>query len=96
MFDEYPRPQLRRASWINLCGEWDYAITGTPVFPAEWDGKITVPFSPEAPASGVRRLIRKNDYLWYRRGCVFEPGGGRVLVHFGAADQKAVVWCNGT
>ena len=96
MFDEYPRPQLRRTSWINLCGEWDYAITGTPVFPGEWDGKITVPFSPEAPASGVRRLVRKKDYLWYRRECVFAPGSGRVLVHFGAADQRAVVWCNGT
>ena len=24
---EYPRPQMRRDSYYNLNGEWDYAIT---------------------------------------------------------------------
>lgn len=95
MFDEYPRPQMQRDDWLNLCGEWDYAITDSPRFPTAWDGKIRVPFSPEAPASGVSRLVQPEDYLWYRRRIEYPPLGQRILLHVGAADQKAVVFCNG-
>ncbi len=95
MFDEYPRPQMTRPNWINLCGEWDYAITHSAAKPAVWEGKIVVPFSPEAPASGVSRLVKSGDYLWYRLTTKFPtPAGERLLLHFGAVDQKAVVWCN--
>ena len=44
---EYPRPQMVRANWTNLNGEWDYAVTSvteTPALPEKWDGKILVPF----------------------------------------------------
>ena len=95
MFDEYPRPQMERARWWNLCGPWQYAVTGSDEPPAAWDGTIPVPFSPEAPASGVGRTVRPEDrYLWYRR-TVTMPEGDKVLLHFGAVDQRAVVWCNG-
>lgn len=95
MFDEYPRPQMQRPQWINLCGEWDYAITRTAAMPTEWDGKILVPFSPEAPGSGVSRLVKPGDFLWYRLQTRFPATDGRLLLHFGAVDQRAVVWCNG-
>lgn len=95
MFDEYPRPQLERAEWLNLCGEWDYAITATARPPQTWDGRILVPFSPEAPASGVNRTLEPGQFLWYRRQARFPWTGTRVLLHFGAVDQQAVVWCNG-
>ena len=49
---EYPRPCLRRDSYLNLNGPWDYAITRSPEFPAQWDGSILVPYPPEALASG--------------------------------------------
>ena len=41
---EYPRPQMTRPEWVNLNGEWDYAIllNESPV-PKTLDGKILVP-----------------------------------------------------
>ena len=31
---EYPRPQLRRDSYINLNGYWDYQISKSKEYPA--------------------------------------------------------------
>ena len=33
---EYPRPQLRRNSYLNLNGIWEYAITKTAEKPASF------------------------------------------------------------
>lgn len=93
---EYPRPQLARRDWMNLNGMWDYAINTSTRFPKEFDGQICVPYSPEAPLSGVNRALKSNEYLWYRRR-VAVPGafaGKRLLLHFGAVDQTATVWVN--
>ena len=93
---EYPRPQLARQGWINLNGPWDYAINESRRFPQHFDGKILVPFSPETELSGVQRSPKAGEYLWYRRS-VSLPGsfsGKRILLHFGAVDQIAVVWVN--
>ncbi len=95
MFNEYPRPQMARKFWQNLCGAWDYAITQSAAFPSVWEGKIQVPFSPEAPASGVGRALKRGEFLWYRLQTRLPNTDGRVLLHFGAADQRAVVWVNG-
>lgn len=95
MFDEYPRPQMERSSFVNLCGTWEYAMTDSPRRPKTWDGEIVVPFSPETKASGVERFLQPGRYLWYRREVELPPDGERVLLHFGAVDQIAVVWCNG-
>jgi beta-galactosidase/beta-glucuronidase len=96
----YPRPQLRRDGWISLNGEWQFAAapeTGwqTPA-DVEWQRHVIVPFAPEAPASG----IGYTGFLptcWYER--TFElgplPSGHRALLHFGAVDFEATVWCNG-
>ena len=45
---EYPRPALRRDSYENLNGLWQYAITSSAGLPAKWDGDILVPYSPES------------------------------------------------
>ena len=96
VLQEYPRPQLVRESYYNLNGLWDYAITASDACPGAWDGEILVPFSPEAPLSGVNRVLKPGQVLWYRRTLPFEkPDGGRMLLHFGAADQRAWVYVNG-
>ena len=95
MTDGYPRPQMVRQQWWDLCGAWDYAITRTDDVPSRRDGTIRVPFSPEAPASGVGRTVGPEDRLWYRRQADFSDAPGRVLLHFGAVDQRAEVWVNG-
>ncbi|MGM9591285.1 MAG: glycoside hydrolase family 2 protein [Oscillospiraceae bacterium] len=94
---EYPRPQMRRGSFINLNGEWDYAFTAAgEKQPEKWQGKILVPFSPESELSGVGRRLMPDEYLWYRRDWVRpEDMSGRVILHFGAVDQSCTVYING-
>lgn len=94
---EYPRPQFRRDSYWNLNGVWEYAITESDVQPETFDGTIIVPFSPEAPLSGVGRKLRPRQFLWYRRRVTLPVGfvKARTLLHFGAVDQEAAVFVNG-
>ena len=94
---EYPRPQLVRDSYLNLNGTWEHAVTRADAPPpAGYDGPIVVPFSPEAPLSGVRRQLQPDEQLWYRRGFTLPAGfvRDRVLLHFGAVDQSCRVWVN--
>lgn len=64
---EYPRPLLVRDSYLNLNGYWDYAFTKEYKQPERYEGKILVPFSPEAVLSGVNRQLQPDEYLWYHR-----------------------------
>ena len=93
---EYPRPAMRRDSCEILNGPWQYAITQTAEYPAAWQGSILVPYSSEAPASGVGRTLQPGQWLHYHR--LFAPPageGGRVLLHFGAVDYACAVQVNG-
>ena len=107
VLEEYPRPQLVRNSYLNLNGSWHYAITGPGtqrsggmddgVGPGAADGEILVPFSPETPLSGVGRQLQPGQTLHYWR-TIELPGGfhrDRVLLHFGAVDQRCTVSVNG-
>ena len=93
---EYPRPQMVRANWTNLNGEWDYAVTSvtnTPGRPKTWDGKILVPFCLESALSGVGRLLEPDQFLWYTRTITCDPKPGeRILLHFGGVDFRTMVF----
>lgn len=102
---EYPRPQLTRAAWLNLNGEWDYlggatcpspteATNRPPRFPATPE-RIRVPFPPESYLSGIMRKQETN--MWYRRQFTIPKDwrSQRVLLHFEAVDCHAVVFVNG-
>ena len=97
VLEEYPRPQMKRESYLNLNGVWDIAITENDTPPEKYDGEIIVPFSPESELSGVNRVLSPSQTLWYRRAFRLPEGfsRGRVLLHFGAVDQEAAVFFNG-
>jgi len=104
----YPRPQLVRSTWVDLCGQWEFEHDDTraPDLDADRAGRpfadrITVPFPPESPASGIGRP-GYHPVLWYRRRVTaadlaasgYQPGG-RLLLHLGAVDYRADVWADG-
>ncbi len=94
---EYPRPQLVRAEWTCLNGNWDYAVTSvTGDEPRVWDGKILVPYPIESLLSGVRRRVTPNDQIWYRRTFTLNPQRGfRTILNFERVDFRASVFVNG-
>jgi len=95
---DYPRPQLVRPRWLNLNGLWEYAVTARDAArPQKYDGGILVPFPLEAPLSGVKKPIKPDQRLWYRRDFTVPAdwAGERVLLHFGAVDWEATVFIDG-
>lgn len=94
---EYPRPQMVRDNYQMLNGYWDYAICNINKTPTRYDGKIVVPFSPEAKLSGVLRSVSPNDVLYYKKefNLTFLKDKPRVLLHFDAVDYIAEVTLNG-
>ena len=62
---EYPRPQLRRDSYLCLNGLWDYAILPLGQTPDKFQGQILVPFAVESSLSGVGKSLGKDNELWY-------------------------------
>ena len=93
----YPRPQMRRDSYLNLNGYWDYAVSSESVFPADYPRQIRVPFCPESQLSGIGEHPMDGDLIWYRRYFTLPEGfnKGRVLLHIGAADQLLLCLLNG-
>jgi hypothetical protein len=95
VLQEYPRPQMKRDSYLNLNGYWEYAISQSEEVDC-YDGKILVPFSPESVLSGVNRVVTPEDYLFYYKDVVLPENFRKehLILHFGAVDQICELWIN--
>ena len=95
---EYPRPQFVRNSYINLNGKWKCEFSKSKKLPNEFNTDIIVPFSPETPLSGVSHVLSPDEYLHYEKKFELPENfnKGRIFIHFGAVDQIATVYLNGT
>ena len=85
----YPRPQMRRDSYVNLNGIWELTVE-------EEKYDIRVPFCPESLLSGVQKHFSEDAPLTYRRKFTLPENfnRGQVLLHIGAVDQKAWIYVN--
>ena len=98
VWNEYPRPIMKRDAWANLNGLWHYAVTPMgSAAPQAPQGSILVPFCIESALSGVGKTLSADKELWYTRSFSVPSAwrGKNVLLHFGAVDWKADVWVNG-
>lgn len=105
---EYPRPRMQRDNYVMLNGVWDYAIVSVDggigvetlaqqAIPSHWDGQIVVPFSPEAPLSGIGRTVQPSELLWYKRKIELPKlaDDQRLILHFEAVDWMCACFVNG-
>ena len=82
-WQSYPRPQLKRNSFVNLNGTW------------ELDGQeIQVPFAPQCGLSGYHGEV--GEELTYKKRFTIPEDftQARVILHFGAVDETAYVYVN--
>ena len=96
----HPRPLLKRTSVQILNGWWDFAA-GAEEQPL-YQGRIRVPFPPEAALSGIGKHFPEGTELHYSTTAVLTPemkqiiaAGGRLLLHIDAADQHCRVLLGG-
>lgn len=94
---EYPRPQFERKSYLCLNGFWKCDFLDTEVRSDDLKLDILVPYSPESRLSRVKRQLKKNEYLHYRRYFMLPAGfnKGRIILNIGAIDQRSRVYING-
>jgi len=103
----YPRPLLVREAWTSLDGPWLFAFDDddkglsehwfSPEKSAMFSREIIVPFPPESIASGIADT-GNHPIVWYRREIDVPDRdcGERAMLHFGAVDQDARVWVDGS
>ena len=100
---EHPRPDLERAEWQNLNGEWAFRFDKGEAgererwfeAPAEaFPLRIQVPFPWGSKLSGV---ADEADVAWYARRVRVPPSwqGKRVFLVVGASDWKTSGWLDG-
>ena len=89
-YSAYPRPQLKRDSFMSLNGKWSLECSGEKY-------EITVPYPPESILSGVNKVFDDGSKLTYERNFTLPSGflKDRVILNLGAVDQMCVIYLNG-
>ena len=94
-WDIHSDPQMKRAAYTSLCGEWKLSVENKKG--VKDLGSITVPYPPESRISGIERQLKKGEKFIYLKDFDIEkkPQDECVILHFGAVDQIARVSLNG-
>lgn len=94
---DYPRPLLKRDSYISLNGDWELAITKNKD-EINFDTHCLVPYCVESPLSGVNHLVDSNEILIYKKHIVLpqEFLKKHLLLHFEGVDQTCDIYVNKT
>ncbi len=92
----YPRPLLERNSYFCLNGKWKFKVQrkGEDIY----SGEILVPFCPESKMSGIGKVFKRDSvYVYIRRFTLPDNfKKDRIILNFGAVDQVAEVYINGS
>ena len=95
-YQEHPRPQMKRDSFLSLNGWWNYSVQSKngEILTQK---KILVPFAPESRISGVFQEVVKGGIMLYSRNFVIDRAfnKGKVLLHVDECDQSIKVKLNG-
>lgn len=105
VWQEYPRPSMKRAQWMNLNGIWQYFKRPAIDYDYEkntsaFSKAILVPFPVESALSGImdkNYAANRTATHFYRRTFSLPENfsGKNVLLHFGAVDWRCYVYVNG-
>lgn len=101
--DDYPRPQARRESFVNLNGLWDFYRDEKGVGEKEGfssgftkQDDIRVPYCYQTSPSGINSQKRCDD-VWYQKRFSYSlPSSSRLLLHLEGADYETKVYLNGS
>lgn len=94
---EYPNPQFQRETYKCLNGMWEFEIgSGEGKINTVLEGKIQVPFCVESELSGIGVTEHFKHCVYSKEIQVDDDDlQGRYVLHFGAVDYHARVYCNG-
>lgn len=95
-FPEYPRPQLERKNdYLILNGEWKGKVLDKNENIIK-EGKIIVPYSPEATLSEFNHILQPSEKFVYSKEISlpfsFDRERERLFLHFGAVDYLATIY----
>ncbi|MFT4548096.1 MAG: beta-galactosidase/beta-glucuronidase [Verrucomicrobiales bacterium] len=95
-----PRPMMMRPSWIDLQGDWDYAISDKDAIanpPEKWLGKTQIPMNAGTSATSPAEQLDATKRIWYRRQIETpELKPGQTLhLHCNSVTTEALVTVNG-
>lgn len=105
VWQEYPRPSMKRQEWMNLNGVWKYFKRTSINYDYErnttsFSKAILVPFPVESALSGIMDKSyssnRRATHMYRRTFTLPDAFSDKnVLLHFGAVDWRCYIYVNG-